>query len=98
MYEITLIYSGNETYQPAEFDKLKTALDALTQSHNSDSSIIVQSGSLRWRGGGLWVQISLKLESTTADIDADEQSLAESVVAAGFEPDVTSAKGAIESR
>jgi hypothetical protein len=46
----------------------------------------------------LWVQVSLEIESTAADVDADEQSLAEAVVGAGFEADVASAKENIESR
>jgi len=98
MYEITLEYNGNQTYQPSEFDQLKTALDGLTQSHNSDSPITVPAGALRWRNGGLWVQVSLEIESTAADVDVDEQSLAEEVVGAGFEADVASAKENIESR
>lgn len=98
MYEITLEYSGNETYQPTEFDQLKTALDGLTQSHNDDTTpITVPAGALRWRDGGLWVQVSLEVESTAADVDADEQTLAEAVVGAGLEADVTSAKENIES-
>lgn len=98
MYEITLEYNGNETYQPSEFDQLKTALDGLTQSHNSDSPITVPAGALRWRDGGLWVQVSLEIKSTAADVDADEQALAEAVVGAGLEADVASAKENIESR
>jgi len=98
MYDIILEYSSEETYQPSDFDQLKTALDAVTQSHNSDSPITVPAGALRWRDGGLWVQVKLQVESTTADVDADEQSLAEAVVGVGFAPDVTTAKENIESR
>jgi hypothetical protein len=46
----------------------------------------------------LWVQVSLEIQSTAADVNADEQSLAEAVVGAGLEVDVTSAKENIESR
>lgn len=98
MYEIILQYSGAKTYQQSEFDQLKTALDGLTQSHNSDTPITVPAGSLRWRDGGLWVQVKLEIQTTTADVDADEQSLAEAVVHAGLEPDVATAKENIESR
>jgi len=99
MYEITLEYNGNQTYQPSEFDQLKTALDGLTQSHNDSSSpITVPAGALRWRDGGLWVQVNLEIESTASDVDADEQTLAEAVVGAGLEADVTSAKENIESQ
>jgi len=99
MYEITLSYNGNETYQLSEFNQLKTALDGLTQSHNDDTSpITVPAGALRWRDGGLGVQVTLEVESTASDVDADEQALAEAVVGAGFEADVASAKEKIESR
>jgi len=98
MYDIILQYSSEETYQPSDFDQLKTALDAVTQSHNSDSPITVPAGALRWRDGGLWVQVKLEVETTTADVDADEQSLAEAVVGVGFAPDVATAKQNIESR
>jgi hypothetical protein len=98
MYDITLQYSGETTYQPSELDQLKQVLEEVTQSHNSDTAITVPSGALRWRDGGLWVQLSLEVESTTANVDADEQMLAETVVETGFEADVESAKEAVSSR
>jgi len=98
MYDITLRYTGEATYQPSEFDQLKSAIDALSQSHTADNPITVPGGSFRWRGGALQVRVKLEVRTTTEAVDADEQRLADAVVAAGVASDAGTVKDDIQVR
>ena len=94
---LTLTYSGESTYSTDEFDILQDALAGLTESHNDESRpITVPSGALRWRDGGLWVSITLSVETEPANLDTNRTTLAEQIVAVGFEETLADAEDAIE--
>jgi len=96
MTDLTLSIDGSRTVDATDLTDLNAALEALTQAHESDDPVAVRSGSLRWRDGGVWVQASLELPTTVAEMDANKDALAQVAVDAGMHDSVSEAKDAIQ--
>jgi hypothetical protein len=96
MTDLTLSINGSRTVDATNLADLNTALEALTQAHESDDPVAVQSGSLRWRDGGVWISVSLTLATTPDEIDEDTQTLARVAVDTGLVDDVKTATEAID--
>ena len=96
MTDLTLSIDGSRTVDATNLTDLNSALEALTQAHKADDPVTVRSGSLRWRDGGVWIQVSLRLPTTPSKIDADAQTLAQVAVDTGLVDDVETATEAID--
>jgi len=95
MTDLTLSIGGSRTVDASNLTTLNSALEALTQAHESDDPVAVRSGSLRWRDGGVWIQVSLTLPTTPSSIERDKDALAQVAVDTGLAPDVETAMEAI---
>jgi len=84
MTELTLSIDGSSTVPADNLTVLNGALESLTQAHEAGNPIAVRSGSLRWRGGGVWVSVSLTMPTTPSEIESDKQTLAQVAVDAGM--------------
>ncbi len=84
MTDLQLSIDGSSTVSADNLTVLNGALEALTQAHEAGNPVAVQSGSLRWRDGGVWVSVSLTLPTTPTEIDTDKQTLAQVAVDAGM--------------
>jgi len=91
MTDLTLSIDGSRTVDATDLTNLNSALEALTQAHESGDSVAVRSGSLRWRDGGVWIQVSLTMPTTASDVDTDTQTLAQVAVDTGLVSDVETA-------
>lgn len=96
MTELTLTVDGSSTVQADNLSTLKGALDALTQAHEAGDPIRVQSGSLRWRDGGVWISVTLEMPTTPSDVDTDKDTLAQVAVETGMHADTDAALEAID--
>jgi len=96
MTDLTLSIDGSRTVDAINLTDLNSALEALTQAHESDDPVAVRSGSLRWRDGGVWIRVSLTLPTTPSSIDTDKQTLAQVAVNTGLVDDVDTATEAID--
>jgi len=95
MTDLTLSIDGSRTVDATNLTDLNSALEALTQAHESGDSVAVRSGSLRWRDGGVWIQVSLTMPTTASEVDADTQTLAQVAVDTGLVDDLETATEAI---
>jgi hypothetical protein len=95
MTDLTLSIDGSRTVDATNLTGLNSALEALTQAHESGDSVAVRSGSLRWRDGGVWIQVSLTMPTTASEIDTDTQTLAQVAVDTGLVSDIETATEAI---
>jgi hypothetical protein len=95
MTDLTLSIDGNRTVDATDLTDLNAALEALTQAHESDDPVAVRSGSLRWRDGGVWIQVSLTLPTTPSSLETDKDTLAQVAVGTGLVADVKTATEAI---
>ncbi|PHQ47219.1 hypothetical protein DJ68_03050 [Halorubrum sp. C3] len=93
MTNLTLSIDGSRTVDASNLTDLNSALEALTQAHEADSPVAVRSGSLRWRDGGVWIQVSLTLPTTPSNIESDKDTLAQVAADTGL---VSDAQTAIE--
>jgi hypothetical protein len=91
MTDLTLSIDGSRTVDATNLTDLNAALEALTQAHESDDPVAIRSGSLRWRDGGVWVQVSLTLPTTPSSIETDKDTLAQVAVDTGLISDVDTA-------
>jgi len=91
MTDLTLSIDGSRTVDATDLTDLNTALEALTQAHEADDPVAVRSGSLRWRDGGVWIQVSLTLPTTPSSIETDKQTLAQVAVDTGLVNDAETA-------
>jgi len=91
MTDLTLSIDGSRTVDVSNLTDLNSALQALTDAHESDDPVAVRSGSLRWRDGGVWIQVSLTLATTPSEIDSDTQTLAQVAVDTGLKSDIETA-------
>lgn len=96
MTELTLSITDSRTVDASNLTDLNSALQALTQAHESGDSVTIQSGSLRWRDGGVWIQATLALPTTPSDVDTDKQTLAQVAVDTGMVADTETAVEAID--
>jgi hypothetical protein len=95
MTDLTLSIDGSRTVDATDLTDLNGALEALTQAHESGDSVAVRSGSLRWRDGGVWIQVSLTMPTTASEVDTDTQTLAQVAVDTGLVDDLETATEAI---
>jgi hypothetical protein len=95
MTDLTLSIDGSRTVDATDLTDLNSALEALTQAHESGDSVAVRSGSLRWRDGGVWIQVSLTLPTRSSSIETDKDKLAQVAVDTGLVDDVETATEAI---
>jgi hypothetical protein len=95
MTDLTLSLDGSRTVDADNLTDLNSALEALTRAHESGDPVAVRSGSLRWRDGGVWIQVRLALPTTASETDADKQTLAQVAVDTGLVDDVETATEAI---
>jgi hypothetical protein len=91
MTDLTLSIDGSRTVDVTDLTDLNNALEALTQAHESNDPVAVRSGSLRWRDGGVWIQVSLTLPTTASNIDSDKDNLAQVAVDTGLVDDIKTA-------
>jgi hypothetical protein len=91
MTELTLNIDGSSTVEADNLTTLSGALETLTQAHEAGDAVRVTSGSLRWRDGAVWVQASLELPTSVADIDANKDVLAQVAVDVGMHDSVSEA-------
>lgn len=95
MTELTLSIDGSRTVDATDLTNLNSALEALTQAHESGDNVAVRSGSLRWRDGGVWIQVSLTLPTTPSNIETDKDKLAQVAVDTGLVDDAETAMEAV---
>jgi len=95
MTDLTLSIDGSRTVDATDLTDLNSALEALTEAHESGDLVAVRSGSLRWRDGGVWISVSLTMSTTPSEIDADTATLAQVAVDTGLVDDVETATEAI---
>jgi len=95
MTDLTLSISGSRTVDATDLTDLNSALEALTQAHESGDTVAVRSGSLRWRDGGVWISVSLTMPTTAGEVDADTETLAQVAVDTGLVNNVETAAKAI---
>ena len=95
MTDLTLSIDGSRTVDASDLTDLNSALEALTQAHESGDSVAVRGGSLRWRDGGVWISVSLTMPTTASEVDSDTQTLAQVAVDTGLVSDIETATEAI---
>jgi len=95
MADLTLSIDGSRTVDTTDLADLNTALEALTQAHEADDPVAVRSGSLRWRDGGVWIQVTLTLATAVDSLETDKQTLAQVAADTGLTEDVETAMEAI---
>jgi len=95
MTDLTLSIDGSRTVDATNLTDLNSALEALTQAHESGDRVAVRSGSLRWRDGGVWIQVSLTLPTTPSNIETDKDKLAQVAVDTGLVDDAETAMEAV---
>jgi hypothetical protein len=91
MTELALSIDGSRTVDATNLTELNSALEALTDAHESDDPVAVRSGSLRWRDGGVWVQVNLTLPTAPSSIETDKETLAQVAVDTGLSADIDTA-------
>jgi hypothetical protein len=96
MSDLTLSIDGSRTVDASNLTDLNAALQALTSAHEADDPVAVRSGALRWRDGGVWIQVSLTLPTSPSNIDADKDALAQVAVDTGLVADLPAATEAID--
>lgn len=92
MTDLTLSIDGSRTVDATNLTDLNSALEALTQAHESGDPVAVRSGSLRWRDGGMWIQVSLTMPTTPSSIDSDTDTLAQIAVDTELVADLATAR------
>jgi hypothetical protein len=99
MTELTLSIDGERTIAQDNLDVISVALDTLMATHRDESSPIqFSAGYLRVREDGLLVGVNLSLETDMAELDANQQHLAEVAVGVGLADDVAEATEQIDVR
>jgi hypothetical protein len=73
---------------------LKPGIDALVQAHRADTPVRVETGTIRWRDGSLWLQISLMAD--VPDVIAGRDALAQAAVETGLSNDFDRARRSVE--
>lgn len=96
MTDLTLSIQGSRTVDATNLTALDSALKELTQAHESENPVAIRSGSLRWRDGGVWIQVSLTLPTTPNEIETNKQTLAQVAVDTGLVSDIETAMEAVD--
>jgi hypothetical protein len=93
---LTLSVTASRTVDAADVAVLGDALTALTETHETDSPIVADTGSLRWQDGDVWVQASLQTETDPERYTEAEESLAQAAVTTGLYDTTEAAKEAVD--
>jgi hypothetical protein len=80
MADLTLLVEGTRTVNSEDLKDLSDALEKLTQTHESESPIKIQSGSIRWRDGEVWVRVTIETEANLQNIVSERDKLAQFAV------------------
>lgn len=92
MTDLTVSIGGSRTVAASNLTDLSSALEALTQAHEAGDAVRVESGALRWRDGGVWIQVNLAMSTTVSDVSEDKDALAQVAVDTGLKPDLATAE------
>jgi hypothetical protein len=96
MTDFSLSYSGQKTVASNPTQQAHDLLDALLTLHNADNPIVVETGQVRPQGSDLLLVVSLSASSDMATLESVQESLAESLVDLGVEPDIATATDNIQ--
>jgi hypothetical protein len=91
-----LSYSGQKTVVSNQTQQAHDLLDALLTLHNTDSSIVVETGQIRPQESNLLLVVSLSASADMATLESVQDSLAQSLVNLGVEPDIETATDSIQ--
>lgn len=96
MTELEISIDGSSTVAADNLTVLSGALESLTQAHEAGNPVQVRSGSLRWRGGNVWVSVTLQMPTTVNDLSVDKDTLGQVAVDAGMYDSLSAAKEEIQ--
>lgn len=91
MTDLTITLTGDRIVTANDLDQLETSLRNLTSANEADDPIRVSSGALRWRDGGIWLQVTLTVASSVSKLETDKNRLADVAVQTGLQPDTQTA-------
>jgi len=77
-----------------DLSPLTAALTALSTAHE-ESSVRIETGTVRWRGDELWIQVCLAVDATGGEGSAARDALAQTAVETGLAPDVQTARSEV---
>jgi hypothetical protein len=83
-----LQYVDSFTVSLSEISSLATSIASLSESHKNDN-VRIETGTLRWRDGGLWIQVCLAVDTT--DKSDGKDILAQTAVDTGLTQDYQTA-------
>jgi len=90
----TLNYSGEQT---ADVNGIQSLIDEGVKLHNADTPVSIDSASLRLTDDGqIRFIASVSAEGAYADLAGLEDTVAQVAVDLGFEPDVETAREAVQ--
>jgi hypothetical protein len=98
MTTFSLSYNGQKLVESNVNQQAHELLDALLTLHESDSAITVDIGQARPQGSNLLLLVSLSSHADMTTLDDAEQSLAQSLIDLGIEPDIETATESIQIR
>jgi hypothetical protein len=95
MTDFTLSYNGEKTVASNQIKQAHDLLDALLTLHNADSPVVVEAGQVRPQESNLLLVVSLSASADMATLESVQDSLAQSLVNLGVEPDIETATDSI---
>jgi hypothetical protein len=96
MTDFNLSYSGQKVVASKQTQKAHELLDVLLSLHESDSPVAVETGQMRPQESDLLLVVSLSASADMATLENVQDSLAESLVDLGVEPDIETATDSIQ--
>jgi hypothetical protein len=96
MTDFSLSYSGQKTVVSNPTQQAHDLLDALLALHDADSPIVVDAGQIRPQGSDLLLVVSLSASADMTGLKNVQDSLAQSLVDLGIEPDIETATDNIQ--
>jgi hypothetical protein len=96
MTQFTLSYSGQRTVESNATQQAHELLDALLSLHETDNPITVDTGQVRPQESNLLLVVSLSASADMATLESAQDSLAQSLVDLGVEPDIETATDNIQ--
>jgi hypothetical protein len=96
MTDFSLSYSGQKEVASNPTQQAHDLLDALLTLHNADNPVVVETGQIRPQGSDLLLVISLSASADMATLESVQDSLAQSLVDLGVEPDIATATDNIQ--
>jgi hypothetical protein len=96
MADFSLSYSGQKEVASNPTEQAHELLDALLTLHDTDSPIAVKTGQVRPQGSNLLLIVSLSASADMVTLESVQDSLAQSLVELGVEPDIETATDNIQ--